>query len=241
MQALPISELLAAGTLGVAAGAGLMWWWRARRAPANETPTHEAEIDPDQAERRRKNRELRERLTAENNGLTRENEGLRDELTRLRAALKAPGAMAELTAKSAAKPTAASDAEPAVLLPSAPEDAPSSPPAASGPPEPIRYYAPAPDVPYIEHRKLSMEPLPIMPVRLLVPDGPAGTRASYGFSPEADQPRIIADGVRNLRAFFEFDLPPTERFTHIATATPGRLERVGERWEVREKAKLIIR
>lgn len=105
---------------------------------------------------------------------------------------------------------------------------------------PERYYAPAPDVPYIEHRKLSREPFDVMPIRLVVPDGPTGTLATYGFSPEADQTRILADGVRNLRAFFEFELPPTEQFSRISTATPGRLERVGDRWEVREKARLDI-
>jgi hypothetical protein len=107
-------------------------------------------------------------------------------------------------------------------------------------PTPARFYAPAPDVPYIEHRKLSAESFDIMPVRLLIADGPDGTSATYGFSPEADQQRIIADGVRNLRAFFDFELPPTERFSRIETVAPGRLERVGERWEVREKAQLHI-
>ncbi len=106
---------------------------------------------------------------------------------------------------------------------------------------PACFYAPAPDVPYVEHRKLSAEPFDLMPIRLQLTEGSDGTRATYGFSPEADQGRIIADGVRNLRAFFDFELPPTEQFTSIGTRQPGRLERVGERWEVREKAQLEIR
>ncbi len=112
--------------------------------------------------------------------------------------------------------------------------------APAAPPAPTRYYAPAPDVPYIEHRKLSAEPLTMMPVRLVVDGGPAGTRATYGFSPEADQARIINDGVRNLRAFFDFELPASDQISTITTRRAGRLERVGERWEVREKAQLDI-
>ncbi|WP_152559762.1 hypothetical protein [Hymenobacter sp. IS2118] len=105
---------------------------------------------------------------------------------------------------------------------------------------PIHYYAPAPDVPSIEHRKLSPNPLPQMPLLITLAHAGAGT-AQYAFSPQADQSRIIGNGVRELKEFFAFELPPTEQFTTITNLAAGKLEKREDTWHVVEKAEIALR
>ncbi|MCI1186654.1 hypothetical protein MON38_04435 [Hymenobacter sp. DH14] len=104
---------------------------------------------------------------------------------------------------------------------------------------PMHYYAPAPDVPSIEHRKLSPNPLPQMPVLITLPHADA-TTAQFSFSPQADQSRIIGNGVRELKEFFQFELPPTEQFTTIKNLKPGKLEKRDEAWHVVQKAEIAL-
>ena len=104
---------------------------------------------------------------------------------------------------------------------------------------PVHYYAPAPDVPSIEHRKLSPNPLPQMPVLITLLHAEA-TTAQFSFSPQADQSRIIGNGVRELKEFFQFELPPTEQFTAIKNLTPGKLEKRDDTWHVVQKAEIAL-
>ncbi|OGX81954.1 hypothetical protein BEN47_04850 [Hymenobacter lapidarius] len=120
----------------------------------------------------------------------------------------------------------------------APETASTPAPAASN--GPIHYYAPAPDVPSIEHRKLSPNPLPQMPLLITLANAEAGT-AQYSFSPQADQSRIIGNGVRELKEFFSFELPPTEQFTTITNLVAGKLEKREDTWHVVQKATIALR
>ncbi|GAB3851816.1 hypothetical protein GCM10028822_18870 [Hymenobacter terrigena] len=113
---------------------------------------------------------------------------------------------------------------------------PAAPTASNGP---LHYYAPAPDVPSIEHRKLSPNPLPQMPVLITLPHTEA-TTAQFSFSPQADQSRIIGNGVRELKEFFQFELPPTEQFTTIKNLKPGKLEKRDEAWHVVQKAEIAL-
>lgn len=104
---------------------------------------------------------------------------------------------------------------------------------------PLHYYAPAPDVPSIEHRKLSPNPLPQMPVLITLQNSEA-TTAQFSFSPQADQSRIIGNGVRELKEFFQFELPPTEQFTTIKNLKPGKLEKRDDAWHVLQKAEIAL-
>ena len=104
---------------------------------------------------------------------------------------------------------------------------------------PLHYYAPAPDVPSIEHRKLSPNPLPQMPLLITLPHSEA-TTAQFSFSPQADQSRIIGNGVRELKEFFQFELPPSEQFTTIKNLTAGKLEKRDETWHVVQKAEIAL-
>ena len=104
---------------------------------------------------------------------------------------------------------------------------------------PVHYYAPAPDVPSIEHRKLSPNPLPQMPVLITLLHAEA-TTAQFSFSPQADQSRIIGNGVRELKEFFQFELPPTEQFTAIKNLMPGKLEKRDDTWHVVQKAEIAL-
>jgi hypothetical protein len=104
---------------------------------------------------------------------------------------------------------------------------------------PLYYYAPAPDVPSIEHRKLSPNPLPQMPLLITLPHSEA-TTAQFSFSPQADQSRIIGNGVRELKEFFQFELPPTEQFTTIKNLTAGKLEKRDDVWHVVQKAGIAL-
>ena len=104
---------------------------------------------------------------------------------------------------------------------------------------PVHYYAPAPDVPSIEHRKLSPNPLPQMPVLITLLHAEA-TTAQFSFSPQADQSRIIGNGVRELKEFFQFELPPTEQFTTIENLMPGKLEKRDDTWHVVQKAEIAL-
>ncbi|MDB5235214.1 MAG: hypothetical protein JWR44_2207 [Hymenobacter sp.] len=104
---------------------------------------------------------------------------------------------------------------------------------------PVHYYAPAPDVPSIEHRKLSPNPLPQMPLLITLPHAEAVT-AQFSFSPQADQSRIIGNGVRELKEFFQFELPPTEQFTTIKNLAPGKLEKREDTWHVVQKAGIAL-
>ncbi|WP_460549653.1 hypothetical protein [Hymenobacter daeguensis] len=113
--------------------------------------------------------------------------------------------------------------------------APAEPPATG----PVHYYGPAPDVPSIEHRKLSPNPLPQMPVLITLPSVEA-TTAQFSFSPQADQSRIIGNGVRELKEFFQFELPPTEQFTAIKNLSAGKLEKRDDAWHVVQKAEIAL-
>ena len=104
---------------------------------------------------------------------------------------------------------------------------------------PTHYYAPAPDVPSIEHRKLSPNPLPQMPLLITLPHAASET-AQFSFSPQADQSRIIGNGVRELKEFFQFELPPTEQFTTIKNLKPGKLEKRDDAWHVVQKAEIAL-
>ena len=104
---------------------------------------------------------------------------------------------------------------------------------------PLHYYGPAPDVPSIEHRKLSPNPLPQMPLLVTLPHAEA-TTAQFSFSPQADQSRIIGNGVRELKEFFAFELPPTEQFTTIKNLTAGKLEKRDDTWHVVQKAGITL-
>ena len=103
----------------------------------------------------------------------------------------------------------------------------------------MHYYAPAPDVPSIEHRKLSPNPLPQMPLLITLPHAAAET-AQFSFSPQADQSRIIGNGVRELKEFFQFELPPTEQFTTIKNLTARPLEKRDDAWHVVQKAEIAL-
>ena len=135
-----------------------------------------------------------------------------------------PPAIQELIEASAPPAAAAAAAEPATSAPS------------NGP---VHYYAPAPDVPSIEHRKLSPNPLPQMPMLVTLAHAEA-TMAQFSFSPQADQSRIIGNGVRELKEFFQFELPPTEQFTTIKNLTPGKLEKRDDAWHVVQKAEIAL-
>jgi len=111
--------------------------------------------------------------------------------------------------------------------------------APSAPTGPVHYYAPAPDVPSIEHRKLSPNPLPQMPLLITLAQADAET-AQFSFSPQADQSRIIGNGVRELKEFFQFELPPTEQFTTIQNLVPGKLEKRDDTWHVVQKAGIAL-
>ena len=104
---------------------------------------------------------------------------------------------------------------------------------------PVQFYAPAPDVPSIEHRKLSLNALPQMPLLIKLAH-PEATKAEYSFSPQADQSRIIGNGVRELKEFFAFELPPTEQFTTIKNLKSGTLEKRGDTWHVLQKASIAL-
>lgn len=123
----------------------------------------------------------------------------------------------------------------------APAGAPANPETAAAAPSngPLHYYAPAPDVPSIEHRKLSPNPLPQMPLLITLPHSEAAT-AQFSFSPQADQSRIIGNGVRELKEFFQFELPPTEQFTTIKNLKPGKLARRDDAWHVLQKAEIAL-
>ena len=136
-----------------------------------------------------------------------------------------PPAIQELIEASAPPAAAAAEAGPAAAAPS------------NGP---VHYYAPAPDVPSIEHRKLSPNPLPQMPMLVTLAHVEA-TTAQFSFSPQADQSRIIGNGVRELKEFFQFELPPTEQFTTIKNLTPGKLEKRDDAWHVVQKAEIALR
>ena len=135
-----------------------------------------------------------------------------------------PPAIQELIEASAPPAAAAAEAGSAAAAPS------------NGP---VHYYAPAPDVPSIEHRKLSPNPLPQMPMLVTLAHAEA-TTAQFSFSPQADQSRIIGNGVRELKEFFQFELPPTERFTTIKNLTPGKLEKRDDAWHVVQKAEIAL-
>jgi len=123
------------------------------------------------------------------------------------------------------------------LIEATASEVPTAPaPAATGP---LHYYAPAPDVPSIEHRKLSPNPLPQMPLLITLPHAEA-TTAQFSFSPQADQSRIIGNGVRELKEFFAFELPPTEQFTAISNLAPGTLEKRDDAWHVVQKAGIAL-
>ena len=94
-------------------------------------------------------------------------------------------------------------------------------------------------MPSIEHRKLSPNPLPQMPVLITMLHAEA-TTAQFSFSPQADQSRIIGNGVRELKEFFQFELPPTEQFTAIKNLTPGKLEKRDDTWHVVQKAEIAL-
>jgi hypothetical protein len=136
-----------------------------------------------------------------------------------------PPAIQELIDSSANEPAATE---------AAPETA--APAASNGP---LHYYAPAPDVPSIEHRKLSPNPLPQMPLLITLPSAEAVT-AQFSFSPQADQSRIIGNGVRELKEFFQFELPPTEQFTTIKNLKAGKLEKRDDAWHVVQKAEIAL-
>ncbi|WP_310397487.1 hypothetical protein [Hymenobacter sp.] len=141
-----------------------------------------------------------------------------------------PPAIQELIDATAEAPTQLASLEPGV----APEA--TAPAALVGP---LHYYAPAPDVPSIEHRKLSPAPLPQMPLLITLPHAEA-TTAQFSFSPQADQSRIIGNGVRELKEFFAFELPPTEQFTVIRNLTAGQLEKRDDAWHVVQKAEIAL-
>jgi hypothetical protein len=111
--------------------------------------------------------------------------------------------------------------------------------ATSMPSGPLQFYGPAPDVPSIEHRKLSPNPLPQMPLLVTLAHAEA-EKAEYSFSPQADQSRIIGNGVRELKEFFAFELPPTEQFTSIRNVKPGKLEKRDDTWHVVQKAEIAL-
>ncbi|HEX8658731.1 MAG TPA: hypothetical protein VF690_14395 [Hymenobacter sp.] len=146
-----------------------------------------------------------------------------------------PGQTVEWTAPPAT-PTAIQE-----LIDSTADGAPvaATPDSAPAPTGPVHYYAPAPDVPSIEHRKLSLNPLPQMPLLVTLPHAEA-TAAQFSFSPQADQSRIIGNGVRELKEFFAFELPPTEQFTTIRNITAGQLEKRDDTWHVVQKAEIAL-
>ena len=139
-----------------------------------------------------------------------------------------PPAIQELIEASAAEATTPAEA---IVTPEAAATAPNN--------GPLHYYAPAPDVPSIEHRKLSPNPLPQMPLLITLPHSEA-TTAQFSFSPQADQSRIIGNGVRELKEFFQFELPPTEQFTTIRNLTAGKLEKRDDAWHVVQKAGIAL-
>ncbi len=136
---------------------------------------------------------------------------------------------------AASEPAAVSATEAAAEIPAVISET-ASPAVSTGP---LHYDAPAPDVPSIEHRKLSPNPLPQMPLLITLPSAEA-TTAQFSFSPQADQSRIIGNGVRELKEFFQFELPPTEQFTTIKNLKPGKLEKRDDAWHVVQKAEIAL-
>ena len=145
-----------------------------------------------------------------------------------------PLAIQELIAAS--EPAAGAQAEGSAAANPGTAAAPAAPAPGNGP---LHYYAPAPDVPSIEHRKLSPNPLPQMPLLITLPHAEA-TTAQFTFSPQADQSRIIGNGVRELKEFFQFELPPTEQFTTIKNLSAGKLEKRDDAWHVVQKASIAL-
>lgn len=111
--------------------------------------------------------------------------------------------------------------------------------AANAPSSPLQFYGPAPDVPSIDHRKLSPNPLPQMPLLVTLANSEAST-AQFSFSPQADQSRVIGNGVQELKEFFAFELPLDKEFTTIQNLKPGKLEKREDTWHVVEKAGIAL-
>ncbi len=103
----------------------------------------------------------------------------------------------------------------------------------------MHYYAPAPDVPSIEHRKLSPNPLPQMPLLVMLSHAET-TIAQFSFSPQADQLRIIGNGVQELKEFFAFEVPLNEQFTTIKNLSAGKLQKREDTWYVVQKATIAL-
>ena len=103
---------------------------------------------------------------------------------------------------------------------------------------PVHFYAPAPDVPSIEHRKLSPNPLPQMPLLIKLPHPDAESRVFL--QPPGRPVAHHRQRRAGIEGVFPFDLPPTEQFTTIKNLTPGKLEKRDDTWHVVQKAEIAL-
>lgn len=101
-------------------------------------------------------------------------------------------------------------------------------------------YGPAPDTPSIEARKLTPQSFPQMPICLRLANAQA-TVGSFVLNPHAEQSRLIGNGIRELKAFFDFDLPLPDNFSNITTSRPGKMELRNGTWHLVEKAKIELK
>lgn len=112
--------------------------------------------------------------------------------------------------------------------------------AAVAPAAATQLYGPAPDVPSIEARKLTPQSLPQMPICLRLGQ-PQAITGSFVLNPLAEQSRLIGNGIRELKTFFDFDLPLPDNFSFISTSRPGKMELRDGTWHLVEKAKIELK
>lgn len=222
-----VGELIAAALLGTLAGGGLLAWLRPRSAtPAavytSPPPTPTPRQSPfEKAEREASILKLQARVA---------------ELEKQLSVAETPGLQTARKTSPTALPEPQTINEPPT---NETQILPAATPVAPTPPAPVLLYGPAPSSPTIEHRKLSQVPMPQLPICLTL-SGADAPHGAFELSAEADHARLIRDGVKELREFFEYPLPLPERFTTIKTVQPGKLTRQGDTWTVERKSKIKL-
>ena len=123
-------------------------------------------------------------------------------------------------------------APPPVAIPAVEVSAPVAPA------PPTNWYAPAQEGGHIEVRKLVAEALPQLPIMLII-DARNPDRATFTLNPQANQGKLIGDGLEQLRDYFDYELPG--RISSVTAAAPGQLVRQGDGWQVSTLARLEVR
>ncbi|MBO3272984.1 DUF3945 domain-containing protein [Hymenobacter defluvii] len=93
-------------------------------------------------------------------------------------------------------------------------------------------YGPSTETGRLETRKLTGQPLPILNIALT-------DTGQYALNPAVDQKRLLDDGARSLRAFFDYQDVGTG-LVKIEVAQPGQMERTADGWQVASKGKLKL-